>query len=68
MATRKLLAGDDRVIGSITWDGKELTADGGAVHVFAALRKLVGDDRLGPDLMEHGWSNGYVWLGESSAE
>ncbi|GIH07412.1 hypothetical protein Rhe02_54790 [Rhizocola hellebori] len=42
------------------------TYAGATAQVFAALRKIVGDDKLASGLIDRGWSNGYLYLGPAT--
>lgn len=54
---------DEKIIGTVDFVGGALEFTGAAGEVFAALRRRFGDKNLGRDLMENGWSNGYLYLG-----
>lgn len=54
---------DETVLGTVDYVDGRLVFTGVAGEVFAGLRRVLGDQELGPDLVEHGWSNGYLYLG-----
>lgn len=56
---------DESVLGTVDDVDGVLELTGAAIEVFAGLRRVMGDDELGRDLMEHGWSNGYLYLAEA---
>lgn len=63
MATRELrVVATDEGIGSVAFDGHELIFDGAAQSVFQGLRERLGDEVLGANLIDGGWSNGYLYL------
>lgn len=55
---------DEKVLGTVDYVDGALVFTGGAEEVFAGLRSRLTDEQLGPDLMENGWSNGYLYLAE----
>ncbi|HEX6970227.1 MAG TPA: hypothetical protein VF174_15640 [Micromonosporaceae bacterium] len=54
--------GSDKVVGTVEFEDGVLTLAGAAGDAFAALRRHLGDQRLGEDLVANGWSNGYLYL------
>lgn len=53
---------DDKVVGTVNYNGAGLTFTGAAESVFAELRRILGDQTLGDDLAVNGWSNGWLYL------
>jgi len=52
-----------QVVGTVGYaNGGALTLTGAAQDVFAELRRMVGDQKLGRNLLAYGWSNGYLYL------
>lgn len=63
MKRRTLHDEDGTVLGQVELsDSGALTLTGGSVRVFRNLKKQLGD-KLGDQLLEKGWSNGYLYLG-----
>ena len=54
---------DETVLGTVDYIDGVLVMTGMTDEAFAGLRRILGDERLGPDLTENGWSNGYLYLG-----
>lgn len=53
-----------QVVGTVEYANDVLTLTGAAKEVFAELRRMAGDDRLGSELVANGWSNGYLYLAQ----
>lgn len=53
---------DGKVVGTVVYDGSGLTFTGAAESVFAELRRILGDQKLGDDLATNGWSNGWLYI------
>ena len=59
---------DGTLLGTVDYVDGVLILAGAAGEVFAGLRRVLDDQELGADLVEHGWSNGYLFLTGDNAE
>lgn len=54
----------EKVLGNVIFENGKLSWDGPGDFPMPGLRSKLGDRRLGIELMENGWSNGYLYLAD----
>lgn len=65
---RLLVVANERDLGMVAQDESGARFEGATARVFARVRAEQGDNAAARTLIENGWSNGYLYLGEPEVD
>lgn len=54
----------DKVVGALVVNGKDVRFEGAADGILRAQRLRLGDAKVAAQIMDGGWSNGYLYFGK----